>query len=44
VGGNYVRVEVPGVRVPKNTRMPVVLTGAVRGGYCVGVALNSKKC
>jgi len=36
VGGNYVRVELPGLRLPKNSRVPVVLTGEVRGGYCVG--------
>jgi len=41
VGGNYVRVEVPDVRVPKNTRLPVILTGAVRGGYCVGKVLHN---
>jgi len=38
LGGNYVKVEVPGVSVVRNTLMPVVLTGAVCGGYCVGRA------
>jgi len=42
VAGNYVRVEVPDVRIPKNSWMPVVLTGAVSGGCCVGVGSDCR--
>jgi threonylcarbamoyladenosine tRNA methylthiotransferase MtaB len=35
VSGNYIKVEVPASRAPKNSWMKAVLTGAVRGEYCI---------
>jgi threonylcarbamoyladenosine tRNA methylthiotransferase MtaB len=35
VSGNYIKVEVPESRPPKNSWMRVALMGAVRDGYCI---------
>jgi threonylcarbamoyladenosine tRNA methylthiotransferase MtaB len=37
VSGNYIKVEIPGLRAPQNSRLRVTLTGEVREEYCLGV-------
>jgi tRNA A37 methylthiotransferase MiaB len=43
VSGNYIKIEVPGLRVPKNTWARVVLSGAACGGYCIADVYDKQR-